>query len=109
MNQQQAEPATFMIDTIIPNYSHDSKAFPLKIETVFIGRMLPQEDSWSPLEPHCLNLNFEVERRNTEITNCTITENAIAYDFQNMIPSRRSRTDHFTPVNFLDLEETFSN
>ena len=102
-----------MSDESMPDFMDDFKAYhpPLPRYLSNIGTFI-QEQSWTPLEPHCLNLNLELERKNTEITDITLGEAQTKPEFWDfdIQPVRRSRTDcmafdHSYEVN--ELEDTF--
>ena len=69
------------------------------------------KETWNPVEPHSLGLNLELERKATEITDITLCEQTkpTFWDFENIMPPRRSRTNILVPDNFgyHELEETF--
>ena len=98
----------------LPDAIDDFKAFPNSMKkyptnAINVG-ILPQEDSWSPLEPHCLNL-LELERRNTQVTENTLNDLARSsfWDFDIQQPVKRSRTDYIVTEDFgiPEFENTF--
>ena len=59
----------------LPKFLQDDRAFNDKKQQSVTEAFLALEEQWTPLEPHCLNLNLlEPERKNTDLSACTLDE-----------------------------------
>ena len=101
----------YLEETDLTKFLQDDRAFIDKNQTVTEAfctiEELAIEEQWTPLEPHCLNLNLnlEPERKNTGLSACVLDEimdfssNTLDTSPMSLTSRRTTQCDLFEPVN----------